>query len=169
MIWLCMINAVSALLWRLFAFSLLLIVQPAEWVQKACVYAASGEGNRNPGTLWKIILQNADFWSFIPLCYVILFSDCWQHPIVFSIFSSVSFLHNLWDLLFILFFNYWIVIWHLVKWDRSTNEVERVCHPKVLFDKKTVLLQQLAAAKRANSYLAFPHSIPSCHFILNII
>lgn len=99
-----------------------------------------------------------EFHSII-LCY----SFQWRLTtsyLVLPIFSSVSFLLSLWDLLFILFFNYPIVIWHLVKWGLRTNEVERVCHARMLFDKITVQLQHLTAAKGGSPALAFPAPSP---------
>lgn len=45
--------------------------------------------------------------------------------------------------------------------DLRTNEVERVCHTKMLFDKITVLLHHLPASKGDRSALAFPIHLDS--------
>ena len=51
-----------------------------------------------------------------------------------------------------------------MKWDLRTNEAERVCHARMLFDKITVLLQQLPAAKRGSSALEYPAPSPLAVF-----
>lgn len=91
----------------------------------------------------------------IILCY----SSQWlltTSSLVLPIFSTVSGLQGLvWPSIYVIF---WVSNSCLTpcETDLRTNAVERVCHTKMLFDKITVLLQQLPASKGGSSALVFP-------------
>lgn len=162
----CVISAVNALLWGLFASSLSLDCSASRMSSKGLCLCSQWWREQKTRNFVKNHCVEGGFLEFHStiLCYSFQWLLTTSY-LVLPTFSSVSFLQSLWDLLFILFFNYQIVIRHLVKWDLRTNEVESVSCKDAIWQDNCAA-PAVCSCQRGQFCSCIPCSIPTLSFHL---